>query len=162
MYAETTITTPSQGWIRRAMAVLALAIALSGVTAVSGAQPAEAATRAYHPTAVCSSINGNYGSVRVGHGLTVSGYGAEQVAVSYTIQRWNGSTRSWYNYLRHSYAATVYPTSQATVELPPTHTVHSGFYRVWLGLAWYENGVKKSWSGWVPIYNGAWASHCRA
>lgn len=137
------------------MAVVGLSIVMTALTAV--APPAQAATRALQPTASCTNVSGAYGRITVHHGLQPSGGQAEYVGVAYTIQRWNSSTGSWYNYTSHSYVGTVYPPGQ--IELPPVHTVHDGYYRVYLSLAWYENGTLQSWAGWVPIYNQVWGSY---
>ncbi len=150
----TTITTTTQTTIRRlVLTVVALAIFMGASVAMSN--PAEAAERYTEPRATCSNVNGAFGRITVHSGLQVSGNRAENVGIGYVVQRWNGST--WENYLSNSYIATVYPYGQT--QFPPVHTVQSGYYRVYLALAWYENGSLQNWEGWVPIYNQAWGSY---
>lgn len=154
MNTVATFTNPTAR-VRRLLVATALVIVTFGMLGATAA-PAQAATRAYHPTATCNNVSGAYGKISVHHGVVATGWQAESVGVAYTIQRWNG--RSWYNSSRYSYLAKVYPNNQSIIQLPPVHTVHSGYYRVWLALSWYQNGVKQSWSGWVQTYNQKWGS----
>jgi hypothetical protein len=148
-----TITRPRR--LARAMATMSLLTAIfAGL--VTPAPPAEAATRAYQASATCTNVSGDRGRISVHHGVVSSGRRVEYASVAYTIQVWNGSR--WRNYTTFSYVSTLYPSG--TVELPPVHTVHGGYYyRVKLAVVWTQNGVNRSWAGTVKWYNDAYGRH---
>jgi hypothetical protein len=134
---------------RRHVFIRGAVVAALVMTSIFGQLPeAEAARLTRTPHFTCNAVMN-----QIQIHIPFAGDRVEKVSYAWQVDRWNG--RSWVRYTGiPAKLKQMFPGYLGWIDKPNLR--HDGYYRVFLGLSWNQNGVQKSFGRYL---NGG--SYCR-